>query len=170
MGEEKRKQYLVKYQYFLHGLCPCAKAPEFQIQLGLWSGGLTMCSSPAFSGSSFGASCSLCPRQCPFFLGPVCGPCPPLCFVSAQDLASCLGKQDFSSLIRLLLLLAPPPTQQICLQLFPLQGLPGGSDGKESACNAGDPGLIPGSGISPGEGNGNPLQYSSLENHMDRGA
>ena len=40
---------------------------------------------------------------------------------------------------------------------------------KESACNAGDLGLIPGSGISPGEGNGNPLQYSGLENSMDRG-
>ena len=41
-------------------------------------------------------------------------------------------------------------------------GFPGGSDGKESTCNAGDPGSIPGSGRSPGEGNGNPLQYSSL--------
>ena len=41
---------------------------------------------------------------------------------------------------------------------------------KMSACNAGDPGLIPGSGRSPGEGNGNPLQYSCLENPMDRGA
>jgi len=49
-------------------------------------------------------------------------------------------------------------------------GFLGGSDGKESACNAGDPGLIPESGRSPGEGNGNPLQYSSLENFMDRGA
>ena len=39
-------------------------------------------------------------------------------------------------------------------------GLPSGSDGKESACNVGDPDLIPGLGISPGEGNGNPLQYS----------
>ena len=47
-------------------------------------------------------------------------------------------------------------------------GFPGGSDGKESACNVGDPGLIPGSGRSPGEGNGNPLQYSCLENFMDR--
>ena len=46
----------------------------------------------------------------------------------------------------------------------------GGSDGKESACNAGDLGLIPGSGRSPGEGNGNPLQYSCLENSMDSGA
>ena len=47
---------------------------------------------------------------------------------------------------------------------------PGGSDGKESACSAGDPGLIPGSGRSTGEGNGNPLQYSPLQNPMDRGA
>ena len=47
------------------------------------------------------------------------------------------------------------------------QGFPGGSDGKASACNAGDPGLIPGLGRSPGEGNGNPLQYSCLENSMD---
>ena len=44
------------------------------------------------------------------------------------------------------------------------------SVGKESACNARDPGSIPGLGRSPGEGNGNPLQYSSLENPMDRGA
>ena len=43
-------------------------------------------------------------------------------------------------------------------------GFPGGSDGKESACNAGDLGLIPGLGRSPGGGHGNPLQYSSLEN------
>ena len=42
--------------------------------------------------------------------------------------------------------------------------------GKESACNAGDLGSIPGLGRSPGEGNGNPLQYSCLENPMDRGA
>ena len=48
-------------------------------------------------------------------------------------------------------------------------GFPGGSDGKLSACNAGDLGSIPGSGRSPGEGNGNPLQYSCLENSMDRG-
>ena len=44
------------------------------------------------------------------------------------------------------------------------------SDGKESAGNAGDPGLIPGWGRSSGEGNGNPFQYSCLENPMDRGA
>ena len=46
---------------------------------------------------------------------------------------------------------------------------PGGSEGKASACNAGDPGSIPGTGRSPGEENGNPLQYSCLENPMDRG-
>ena len=49
-------------------------------------------------------------------------------------------------------------------------GLPSGLDRKESACNAGDPGLIPGLGRFPGEGNGNPLQYSCLGNPMDRGA
>ena len=66
---------------------------------------------------------------------------------------------------------------------FPTQGLdsglphcrqilafPGGSDGKQFACNTGDQGSVPGSGRSPGEGNGNLLQYSGLENSMDRGA
>ena len=59
--------------------------------------------------------------------------------------------------------------------LFPvpdpnIMDCPGGSDGKAFVCNAGDPGLIPGLGISPGEGNGNPLQYYCLENPVDRGA
>ena len=49
-------------------------------------------------------------------------------------------------------------------------GFPGGSDGEESACNAGDPGSILGSGRSPGVGHGNPIQYSCLENPMDGGA
>ena len=48
-------------------------------------------------------------------------------------------------------------------------GFPGGSDGKESACGAGNVGSIPGLKRSPGEGNGNPLQYSCLGNPMDRG-
>ena len=48
-------------------------------------------------------------------------------------------------------------------------GFPGGSEGKASACDLEDPGSIPWSGRSPGEGNGNPLQYSCLENPMDRG-
>ena len=50
-----------------------------------------------------------------------------------------------------------------------LLDIPSGSDGKASAYKAGDPGSIPGSGRSSGEGNGNPLQYSCLENPMDRG-
>ena len=49
-------------------------------------------------------------------------------------------------------------------------GFPGGLDSKESACNAEDPGSTPGSGRSPGEGNGYSFQYTSLENSMDRGA
>ena len=49
-------------------------------------------------------------------------------------------------------------------------GFPGGSDGKESTCNVGDPGSIPGSGRSPGEGNEYPLQYPCLEDPMDTGA
>ena len=49
------------------------------------------------------------------------------------------------------------------------EGFPGGSEVKASACRVGDPGSIPGLGRSPGEGNGNPLQYSCLENPMDGG-
>ena len=49
-------------------------------------------------------------------------------------------------------------------------GFPGGLDNKESACNAGDQGLNPELGRSPGEGNGNPLQYPCLQNSLDRGA
>ena len=55
-----------------------------------------------------------------------------------------------------------------CLGFLTL--FPGGSEGKASAYNVGGPGLIPGMGRSPGEGNGTPLQYSCLENPMDRGA
>ena len=51
-----------------------------------------------------------------------------------------------------------------------VQDFTGSSDGKESAYNTGNLGLIPGLGRSPGEGNGNPLQYSCLENHMEGGA
>ena len=53
---------------------------------------------------------------------------------------------------------------------FVMRNFPGGSDGKASVYNAGDPGSSPGLGRSPGEGNGNPLQYYCLENPMDRGA
>ena len=54
--------------------------------------------------------------------------------------------------------------------LLQILGFPGGSDGKESACSAGDLSLIPESGRSPGEGHGHLLQHSSLENSMDGGA
>ena len=57
-----------------------------------------------------------------------------------------------------------------CVGFTAGMGFPGSLDGKASAYNVGDPGSIPGSGTSPGEGNGNPLQYSCLENPMDRGA
>ena len=56
-----------------------------------------------------------------------------------------------------------------CQIISQFQGFPGDSYGKEPACNAGEVGSIPGLGISPGEGNGNPLQYSYLENSRDRG-
>ena len=56
------------------------------------------------------------------------------------------------------------------LTIWVFTGFPGGSDGKASAYNEGDPSSIPGSGRSPGEGNGNPLQFSCLENPMDGGA
>ena len=55
-------------------------------------------------------------------------------------------------------------------KVMTFKDFPGGSDSKESACNAGDQGSIPGLGRSPGEGKGNPLQYSHLENPMVRGA
>ena len=76
---------------------------------------------------------------------------------------------------------SPPPIVSVCSSdIHPAStachgsggggSFPGGSEGKVSACSAGDLGSIPGSGRSPGEGNGNPLQYSCLENPMDGGA
>ena len=62
------------------------------------------------------------------------------------------------------------PRVPLCYVHSPLLGFPGGSDGKKAACNAGDQDLTLESGRSSGEENGNPLQYSSLENSMDRGA
>ena len=59
---------------------------------------------------------------------------------------------------------------QIFAYIYPVSGFPSGPEGKASACSAGDLGSIPGSGRSPGEGNGNPLQYPCLENPMDREA
>ena len=60
-----------------------------------------------------------------------------------------------------------PPKVDIYRCVFIYMGFPGSSAGEESACNAGDLGLIPGSGRSPGEGNGNPLQYSCVDDPMD---
>ena len=61
-------------------------------------------------------------------------------------------------------------TEYFLMDAFGKEGFPGGSNSKLSAYNVGDPGSIPGSGRYPGEGNGNPLQYSCLENPMDGGA
>ena len=61
------------------------------------------------------------------------------------------------------------PTQSSLFLDLDSGGFPGGSDGKESACNSGDQSSVPGSERSPGEVNGNPLQYSCLETPMDRG-
>ena len=64
-------------------------------------------------------------------------------------------------------------SSEMILVLNPISchgGFPGGSDGKASACNTGDPGSIPGPGSYPGEGDGNTLQYSCLENSMEGGA
>ena len=58
----------------------------------------------------------------------------------------------------------------IYMYFYIYKGFPGSSAGKEFTCNAGDLGSIPELGRSPGKGNGNPLQYSCLENPMDRGA
>ena len=62
-----------------------------------------------------------------------------------------------------------PNHKKVITYTKPKKVFPDGSDNKKSACNAGDPGLIPGLGRSPGEGNGYPLQYSCLENSMDGG-
>ena len=59
-------------------------------------------------------------------------------------------------------------SQTYWFYLFTYEGFPGGSDGKVSTCNVGDPRAIPGLRRSPGGGNGTPLQYSCLENPMDR--
>ena len=67
-------------------------------------------------------------------------------------------------------MIRPPKTKQNKTQYLYHRGFSGSSDGKEFAFNAGELGLIPGSGRSPAEGNGYPLQYSCLRNPMDRGA
>ena len=71
---------------------------------------------------------------------------------------------------QLILLLPVEMEDWISFTFLLIWGFPGGSDGKESACNAGDQGSIPAPGRSPGEGNGYPLPYSCLENFIDRDA
>ena len=81
--------------------------------------------------------------------------------LSSRNSESILGTKDiykFKLLFKITLIYTIP------------KGVPCDSDSKESACNSGDPGLIPGLERYPGEGNGNPLQYSCLDNPMDRGA
>ena len=82
------------------------------------------------------------------------------CIVDSKDCMSCILIIPLLSLRFLISNLFDIPIS-VCFL--------GGSDSKEFACNAGDPGSIPGSGRSPAEGNGYPLQYSCLENSMDRG-
>ena len=93
-------------------------------------------------------------------------------FLSLRDPET---KKDLSNIVQQVgiqpeMWLGPGPplkiSHTICRAQCKIKGFPGGSDGKESACNAGDTGLIPGSGRSPGEGNGYSLQYSCLENPM----
>ena len=64
----------------------------------------------------------------------------------------------------------PTEREKIFAIIYLIMGFPAGSDGEESACNAGDPGSIPGLGKSPRGGNGYPFPYSYLENTMDREA
>ena len=95
-----------------------------------------------------------------------------LCAPASSDLLSCAFSLSVLPSLALqergISQTLPAPFLYVCLT--PTLGFPGGSDSKESACDAGDQGSIPGSGRSPGEGKGNPLQYSCLENPMDRGA
>jgi len=78
--------------------------------------------------------------------------------------------QGWNPHLLLALLYENPELKLLLSPSYKLKGFPGGSEGKASACNVGDPGSIPGLGRSPGEGNGNPLWYSCLENSMDGGA
>ena len=91
--------------------------------------------------------------------------------VALSEQESWLGKSSFLVIpipCRVPAEIRRPPKFKVSSEW--LQGFPGGSGGKESACDMGDLGSIPGLARSPGERNGNPLQYSSLENSMDRGA
>ena len=80
------------------------------------------------------------------------------------------SEKYFQLLLQRVLKMHLTPSSKYQLQVsVTIRSFPGGSDGKASAHNVGDPGSIPGLGRSPGEGNGNPIQYSCLENPMDGG-
>ena len=81
-----------------------------------------------------------------------------------------LNKNTYRTVIVYILQLLNQSHMRIWYSLVHYTDFLGGSDGKASGCHAGDPGSIPGSGRSPGEGNGSSLQYSCLENSMDWGA
>ena len=133
-----------------HGLFPVAEGGSVRLSRSPGSGAFRL---PWFQvpGSSTGSVAEAHGLSCSKACGTFPGQGLNLCLLRPQDLSRqgspCL---DFCCLARL--------------------GLPGGSDGKESACSAGDLGSIPGWGRSPGEGHSNPLQYSCLGNPMDRGA
>ena len=123
---------------------------------------------PASSGPGWAwcsADGSLCVQK-----GLVLMPCAPRAFLEVMredgpsgdlgPLASCLGLSWPTCKMG-------HPFFPRCLRVWKEGGLPGGSAGKESPCNVGDVGSIPGLGRSPGEGKGYPLQYSGLENAMD---
>ena len=109
---------------------------------------------------------------------------PQSCFCGLYKASPSMAAKNVISLISVLTiwwsgdlasLLSPRLTQQLNFYVYnnhygTVATLPDVSDSKESACSGGDPGSIPGSGRSPGEENGYPLQYSCLENSMDRGA
>ena len=82
----------------------------------------------------------------------------------------CLFTPDLGELVSFEPMIEYDFTREYILIFAEGSVFPGGSEVKASACNAGDLGSIPGSGRAPGEGNGNPLQYSCLENPMDGGA
>ena len=94
-------------------------------------------------------------------------------FSSSQNSILISSHFSFSPILSLwqtLIFLSIVDENSLSYQVKKKKGFPGGSEVKASACNVGDLGLIPGSGRSPGEGNGNPFQYSCLENPMDGGA
>ena len=95
---------------------------------------------------------------------------PTLPFLGSQFLKFPILLISISALGTSLSVLSKLASASIFAQTPLCWGFPGGSDGKASAYNVGDPGSIPGLRRSSGEGNGNPLQYSCLENPMDRGA